>query len=336
MAKIISYERIGEVQTYDLEVGHKDHQFYLSNGILTSNSHATSYSIISFQCAWLATYYPTQWALAYLQFESGGKPEEKQAALSQVKKSGFKVSLPAIESSGLIWEASEDGKTLHPPITSFKGLGEKAASELIANRPYKCIEELCFNENIDYRVFNKKALDILFKAKCLNHLIDSRFKNKKHFYSLAVEQRANLKTVENFHKAMSIPFSEPDFTKEELGEFYYVVTGDFPYLDYFTESAKDYMRKRGIKGIKKTDIDEGDYYCWFILREFETRKTSTGKDYYIFKVVDSTSETVMVKVWGVDKLVDIPRLNTAYEAKITKDSWGYSVRNFKRDLKPIK
>jgi intein/homing endonuclease len=40
----------GKGQTYDLEVDHPDHQFYLHNGALTSNSHAVSYCITTYQC----------------------------------------------------------------------------------------------------------------------------------------------------------------------------------------------------------------------------------------------------------------------------------------------
>lgn len=70
MAKIIAFEEVGECDTYDLEVEHTDHQYYLANGILTSNSHAVSYSLISFQCAWLFNYYPAEWMAAYLQMET--------------------------------------------------------------------------------------------------------------------------------------------------------------------------------------------------------------------------------------------------------------------------
>ena len=52
MAKVISIEEVGFEDTYDLEVDHKDHQFYLANGALTSNSHAAAYATISAVTAW--------------------------------------------------------------------------------------------------------------------------------------------------------------------------------------------------------------------------------------------------------------------------------------------
>jgi hypothetical protein len=50
MAKIVSCVPAGKHQTYDLEVNHPNHQFYLANGALTSNSHAMAYAITSYQC----------------------------------------------------------------------------------------------------------------------------------------------------------------------------------------------------------------------------------------------------------------------------------------------
>jgi len=69
MAKIIAYRENEEGETFDLELEHQDHQYYLANGVLTSNSHAVSYSVLSYQCAWLMNYYTVEWMAAFLQME---------------------------------------------------------------------------------------------------------------------------------------------------------------------------------------------------------------------------------------------------------------------------
>ena len=45
MPRISSIEFTDKQQTFDLEVAHHDHQYYLNNGILQSNSHAIAYAI---------------------------------------------------------------------------------------------------------------------------------------------------------------------------------------------------------------------------------------------------------------------------------------------------
>lgn len=44
MSNIKSVKTIGKARTYDIEVAHTDHQFYLANGVLTSNSYLTELS----------------------------------------------------------------------------------------------------------------------------------------------------------------------------------------------------------------------------------------------------------------------------------------------------
>ena len=63
---------------------------------------------------------------------------------------GFEIQPLDINSSGTVWEISEDGKTLIQPLTSVKGLGDKAIEQIIDNRPFNTIEEFLFNENIVY------------------------------------------------------------------------------------------------------------------------------------------------------------------------------------------
>ena len=128
MAKIIAFEEIGEVETYDLEVEHKDHQYYLANGVLTSNSHAVAYSAISFQCAWLLTYYPAEWLSAYLNEETESKLE---AAIAVVKQMGYTVHPPNINISTDRWEISKDGTELYQPLTDVKGFGDAAYEQAI-------------------------------------------------------------------------------------------------------------------------------------------------------------------------------------------------------------
>ena len=55
--------------TYDLEVDHRDHQFYLSNGMLSSNSHATFYSMLGYQTAYLKAHFPLEFLVANLMAE---------------------------------------------------------------------------------------------------------------------------------------------------------------------------------------------------------------------------------------------------------------------------
>ena len=86
MSNIVSVKKVERAQTYDLEINHPDHQFYLANGILTSNSHAISYAMDSFYCAWLLTHYEAEWLCSYME-SMIGNTESRSKAISEIKSS---------------------------------------------------------------------------------------------------------------------------------------------------------------------------------------------------------------------------------------------------------
>jgi DNA polymerase-3 subunit alpha len=119
----------------------------------------------------MAYNYPTEWACAFLEKE----PEvRKERAINLVKSLGFEVKLVDVNTSGTEWLPDpNDSNVLVQPLTSIKGLGEKAIEEIIKNRPFKSIEDALFNENVVYRKFNKKALDCLIRSQSMNSLKES-------------------------------------------------------------------------------------------------------------------------------------------------------------------
>ena len=141
MTKIIDVQYVGEHQTYDLEVDHPDHQFYLANGLLTSNSHSVAYAIDSYYGAWLMTHYETDWLATCLQSESGNV-EGLSVVVSEIKQAGYRVSPPDINTSGDVWSWSNELQAFVPPLSSLKRVGDTAVSEILENRPYRNLAEL--------------------------------------------------------------------------------------------------------------------------------------------------------------------------------------------------
>ena len=169
--------------------------FEYFSGYGFNKSHAVSYSVLSFQCAWLMNYYPAEWLASFLDKEPESR---KEKAINVAKNYGFEIAPLDINKSGTVWEISEDGRTLIQPLTSVKGLGEAAIAQVIANRPFANVEEFLFNENITYSKLNKKALDVLIRCQALNSLMDDRFTGLKHFWScVAVDRPKNKNTPRN-------------------------------------------------------------------------------------------------------------------------------------------
>jgi len=140
MGNIKSIKYIGEEQTYDLEVDHSDHQFYLSNGILTSNSHSVLYSMISYQTAYLKAHNPIEFLLANLMFEVNSNAQDSKSNIEKIKKElrdrKVKIIAPSINESQLSYTITE-GNKLITGLDALKFVGEEAIKDIIEKRPFK-------------------------------------------------------------------------------------------------------------------------------------------------------------------------------------------------------
>lgn len=314
MPKIKSATYIGKHQTYDLEIDHKDHQFYLSNGILTSNSHSDSYAYISYSCAWLFYHYPIQWACAVLENESGGKAEDKQKAISLVRSFGFNVQLPDINKSKTEWFILDD-KTIVAPLSFIQSVGDKAVEEIIPNQPFRNIEELVFNDNIDYRRVNKRVLASLSLCGALDSLRDDRFDNNAHFHDVVVENKQ--KSKKKFAEYIQL-------TKGKLEEFsndkiFLDRSRLLGYLDIDLLVSKEKMGKLEelrIPTISDFDIEIGKY-CWAYISEKQEKVSAKGNKYVLLTVFGMNFDQHEIFAFGTEEL-DIP-VNKCVVLKIAKN-----------------
>lgn len=121
---------------YDLEVAHPEHNFFLENGIVTSNSHAVCYGTIAYACAFIKHYYPVEWWCAVLQ--NAKKDEIGEKFWRYCKKW---VDQPDINFSTQNFRI--ENYRIRTPLSIVKGVGEKAHEELVKGLPYKDIQDLC-------------------------------------------------------------------------------------------------------------------------------------------------------------------------------------------------
>ena len=281
-------------------------------------SHSICYSIISYQCAWLSHHYPTEWMAAFLDKE----PEDrKEKAINIAKSFGYKIEPLNVNTSGTSWTYSADKTTLIQPLTSVKGLGEKAIEQVIAHRPFNTIEEFLFNEEIVYSKLNKKALDVLVRAQALNCLVDERFSGLKHFWSaVAVDRPRN---VEKFRENVALYEPEGDFSNEEKIEYLASLTGAFPINMVMSDEIRTKLQEMFVPSI--SEFDPELQVCWGIVREVIKKKTKNGKDYYIVRMLDDSSQLISVKCWGVRPAVDKLHINRPYMiAPKYDEDWGFS------------
>lgn len=302
--------------------------FEYFSGYGFNKSHAVCYSILSYQCAWLATYYKSEWMAAFLDKE---QDSDKEKAINIAKCQGFNIETLNVNTSGTEWEISEDGSTLIQPLTSIKGLGEVAIKQITDHRPFKTIEEFLFNDKMSYSKLNKKALDVLCRSGAMDCLIDSRFSGGKHFWScVAVDRPRKPKDLDENIKTYA---PEGDFSQEEKIQYLTELTGVYPINLVVSTNILNRLREKYVPPISEFDPELG--LVWFIPKEIIKRKTSTGKEYWIVNTIDDTNSETQIKCWGI-KDGDVIRLHNPYMGKLDYDAtWGFSIRSLRNQIKAL-
>jgi len=190
MTNIKSVTPVGKAQTYDLEVAHPDHQYYLSNGMLTSNSHATLYSMISLHTGYLKANYPIEFLVANLISEVKSNAKQAKDNILKIKTElrnrKVKIVPPDINTSGLSWKI-KDEHTLMTGLDSLKYMGGDAIPELIAKRPFVSFQDLV------YRTESRKVRSPSIQSMAASGSLDS-FELERHLmFYYASDFRAKLR-----------------------------------------------------------------------------------------------------------------------------------------------
>lgn len=343
MSKIISIEFVGKQQTYDLEVDHHDHQYYLSNGILQSNSHAVAYAIDSYYAAWLHTYYEKEWLATILQSENGN-PKGIAKAISEIKAYGYKIAPADINFSGIEWNFSDDLDAFVPPLTSLKGVGDKAVEEIFNFRPYKNLNELFYDEegNWKHSKLNKSAFESLCKMESFSSLDEIKnglIKNHKQLYHIIIDNydilkkgkwgitnAAYRKLIKNgetpqliIDKLIDENKDIDDWSRSDKINHYMNLSNDASTDLLFPQEFIDKLKLKQIKSVFEINGDETSI-GWFCVLDVEKKSTKNGKSFMRLKVTDNESNTGWIRVWGN---IESELNYTLWIAEVKNDSsWG--------------
>jgi hypothetical protein len=122
---------------YDLEVASATHNFLLPNGIVTSNSHACGYAIVSSRLLWLKTYYPLEFYNAILYFEE--EAEKIKEYKIDIKNHGIKLNPLDINLSKANF--SIHNEELYYGFNKVKGIGHDTALKIEQGQPYAGFED---------------------------------------------------------------------------------------------------------------------------------------------------------------------------------------------------
>ena len=222
-----------------------------------NKSHSAAYAFVTFQTAYLKTYYRYEFMAALLTSEKN-KPNNINKYIDECRSMGIEVLPPHINHSMRDFSVVEINgvKKIIFGFSAIKGIGEKPIENIITARneckdgKFTTIEE--FLSKMDSKVINKKALESLSKSGSLSNLgytiktllanldlmADKVRENSGYDTSNALFVEENIIRLEMAHLE--------EYSQSELLDFEYETLGIFMSgnpLDEYSEQIK------GIKGV---------------------------------------------------------------------------------------
>ena len=153
-----------------------------------NKSHATRYSFVAYQTAWLKCYFPVEFMAAVLTYEMGNT-DKVVDYIEECKIMGIEVLPPDINESFVDFtvvyneehDHRKDSGVIRFGLAAVKGVGEKAVEQIIKAREKLAQAKVSrfnslfhFCENVDLRAVNKQVLDALIKGGAFDNLGGSR------------------------------------------------------------------------------------------------------------------------------------------------------------------
>lgn len=133
-----------------------------------NKSHATCYSWVAYQTAYLKAHYPSEY-MAAVMTSSLSDITRVTELMEDCRKNNIEILLPSVNESDLNFSVNQEGK-IRFGLAAIKGMGEAAASAIISERekngPYTDVFD--FLERVDMRSLNRKNVEVLVKSGALD------------------------------------------------------------------------------------------------------------------------------------------------------------------------
>jgi DNA polymerase-3 subunit alpha len=305
--KITSCDKIGKKQVYNLSMKGDNHNYILTAGIVSANSHAVFYSINSYITAYLKCNFPTAFFAAYLKNKTNDNSltaeDDITTAKEECKSLGIKIIPPDVNRSGISYEVLDD-KTIVMGLMAIKGMGDKAVEEIISNQPFDSFKNFLYK--IEARVVNKSKIEALAKAGCFDSFGLSRkavFEEGKK-----IKERMNSFIKKNEEIDLDnfpVDLSKEEWSKREILQYEQEVLGElvsgtikelFP--GFFTNTATLFSK---LKILPDRENIITEFVVKSLLREFKIKTGKySGQLMIKYRVADIMGTEAELTVWPTE------------------------------------
>ena len=263
-----------------------------------NKSHAAAYAIISYQTAFLKTYYPKEFIAASMTMDISNQNKLSEF-YEELKRLNIKIVRPNIN------ECFADFRTLNDKfyyaLGGIKAVGYEAISnivnERVENGKYNSIHD--FINRVNPKDINKLQLEGLVKAGAFDNLNSNRqalfasipsiiSKSKNIFDNKSINQIDLFSEDESNRDDILLKIEDWKFEERLSKEFESVgfFISDHP-LNQFNEIFKDYNIKDYSSFISKESLKDSNIAA--TLLKIQEKKTAKGNSYAILKLTDLSS-----------------------------------------------
>lgn len=299
-------------------------------------SHAISYAMDSYYCAWLLTYYEAEWLCAYME-SMIGSPEARAKAIADIKSFGYEVGKVDINESGMDWEISKTRKAFIPSFSTLKSVGRAAIEEILELRPYTDVKSLLYNEQGIWKnsKFNKRALEALIKMGAFESLPfvgpGNFFSSYKHMHHCILENQHLIRKSTKkdpqmgWKKLQEIAIETwgmEEWTRRELALFQKEIIGSVDAVSLIPQEVKEKLERNEVLS---TDHWTALDLYWFVVKATTVKKTKKGKPYLLLDVVGESGISKRMYMWDWDGAAEFEPY-TACIGEVDNSDFGFNVR----------
>src|SRR5210317_174743 len=263
-----------------------------------NKSHAAAYAIISYQTAYLKTYYPKEFIAASMTMDISNQNKLSEF-YEELKRLNVEVIRPDINECFADFRTEND--KFYYALGGIKAVGSEAISnivkERIKNGNFKSIND--FIKRVDPKDINKLQLEGLVKAGAFDSLNDNRqsifnsipniIAKSKNDFDNKVANQIDL-FGDNIEAENDIIENTKDWEFEERLSKEFEAVGffisDHP-LNQFKEIFDDYKIIDYQNFFEDDDIKEANIAA--TLLKIQERKTAKGNSYAVLKLTDLSS-----------------------------------------------
>ncbi len=263
-----------------------------------NKSHAAAYAIISYQTAFLKTYYPKEFIAASMTMDISNQNKLSEF-YEELKRLNIEIQRPDINEC--FADFKTDDKKFYYALGAIKAVGYEAISNIVDERlkngKFKSISD--FLNRVNPKDINKLQLEGLVKAGAFDNLNSNRqslfnsipnliTKSKNIFENKSANQKDLFGENENQEEEIVLNVDDWQFEERLSKEFESVgfFISDHPlnqYKDIFDDyNIIDYQKFLDNDESKNTNIAA-------TLLKINERKTAKGNSYAVLKLTDLTS-----------------------------------------------